>query len=48
MIRYENPSEVGADRLVNGVAAFRKYGGPCVGMDLCTAITFDAVSRNAE
>lgn len=47
-IRYENPSEVGADRLVNGVAAFHKYGGPCVVVDLGTAITFDAISANAE
>ena len=47
-IRYENPSEVGADRLVNGVAAFHKYGGPCVVVDLGTAITFDAISARAE
>lgn len=47
-IRYENPSEVGADRLVNGVAAFHRYGGPCVVVDLGTAITFDAISANAE
>jgi len=47
-IRYENPSEVGADRLVNGVAAFHKYGGPCVIVDLGTAITFDAISADAE
>src|SRR3569623_1899620 len=43
-IRYENPSEVGADRLVNGVAAFHKYGGPCVVVDMRTAITFEAIS----
>lgn len=47
-IRYDNPSEVGADRIVNGVAAFHKYGGPCVVVDLGTAITFDAVSAEAE
>jgi type III pantothenate kinase len=47
-IRYENPSEVGADRLVNGVAAFHKYGGPCVVVDLGTAITFDAISADSE
>jgi type III pantothenate kinase len=47
-IRYENPSEVGADRLVNGVAAFHKYGGPCVVVDMGTAITFDAISARAE
>ena len=47
-IRYENPSEVGADRLVNGVAAFHKYGGPCLIVDLGTANTFDAISADAE
>lgn len=47
-IRYENPQEVGADRLVNGVAAFRRYGGPCVIVDLGTAITFDAISREGD
>jgi type III pantothenate kinase len=47
-ILYENPSEVGADRIVNSVAAFHKYGGPCIIVDLGTAITFDAISANAE
>jgi type III pantothenate kinase len=47
-ILYDNPREVGADRIVNAVAAFRKYGGPCVVVDLGTAITFDCVSANAE
>ncbi|HWE48916.1 MAG TPA: type III pantothenate kinase [Bryobacteraceae bacterium] len=47
-IRYDNPAEVGADRIVNSVAALRKYGGPCVIVDLGTAITFDAISANAE
>ncbi len=47
-IKYENPQEVGADRLVNGVAAFQRYGGPCVVVDLGTAITFDAISREGE
>jgi type III pantothenate kinase len=47
-ILYDNPREVGADRIVNSVAAFRKYGGPCVIVDLGTAITFDCVSANAE
>jgi type III pantothenate kinase len=45
---YENPSEVGADRIVNGVAAYRKYGGPCVVVDFGTAITFDAVSAGGR
>ena len=47
-ILYDNPREVGADRIVNSVAAFHKYGGPCVVVDLGTAITFDAVSARAE
>jgi type III pantothenate kinase len=47
-ILYENPSEVGADRIVNSVAALHKYGGPCVIVDLGTAITFDAISAQAE
>ncbi|HYO83816.1 MAG TPA: type III pantothenate kinase, partial [Bryobacteraceae bacterium] len=47
-IRYDNPREVGADRIVNSVAAIHKYGAPCVVVDLGTAITFDAISRNHE
>ncbi len=47
-IRYDNPRDVGADRIVNAVAAFSKYGGPCIVVDLGTAITFDAVSAKAE
>jgi len=47
-ILYDNPREVGADRIVNSVAAFAKYGGPCVVVDLGTAITFDCVSAKAE
>lgn len=47
-LRYDHPREVGADRIVNGVAAFAKYGGPVVVVDLGTAITFDAVSHQAE
>ncbi len=47
-ILYDNPYEVGADRIVNGVAALAKYGGPCVIVDLGTAITFDALSANGE
>ena len=48
IIRYDNPAEVGADRIVNSVAALHKYGGPCVVVDLGTAITFDAISAKAE
>lgn len=47
-VLYENPAEVGADRIVNGVAAFEKYGGPCVVVDFGTATTFDAVSKKGE
>jgi type III pantothenate kinase len=47
-IRYDNPYEVGADRLVNGVAGFYKYGGPCVIVDLGTTINFDVISKDAE
>jgi len=47
-IHYDNPSEVGADRIANAVAAFEKYGGPCVIVDFGTAITFDAVSEKGE
>ena len=44
----DNPSEVGADRVVNGVAAFAKYGGPCVVVDFGTATTFDVISAKGE
>jgi type III pantothenate kinase len=47
-VRYDNPREVGADRLVNSVAGFYKYGGPCVVVDLGTTINFDIVSEAAE
>src|SRR6202453_911778 len=47
-VQYDNPAEVGADRIVNGVAAFEKYGGPCVVVDFGTATTFDCVSANGE
>lgn len=47
-ICYEHPHEVGADRIVNSVAAFHKYQGPCVVVDLGTAITFDCISKHAE
>ncbi|HUJ41086.1 MAG TPA: type III pantothenate kinase [Candidatus Acidoferrales bacterium] len=45
---YDNPSEVGADRVVNAVAAHAKYGGPCIVVDFGTAITFDAISTKGE
>jgi type III pantothenate kinase len=47
-VLVDNPSEVGADRIVNGVAAFHKYGGPCIVVDFGTAITFDAISAQGE
>jgi type III pantothenate kinase len=47
-VLYENPRDVGADRLVNGLAALEKYGGPCVVVDMGTAITFDCISAQAE
>jgi type III pantothenate kinase len=47
-VHYDNPAEVGADRIVNGVAAFEKYGGPCVIVDFGTATTFDCVSVKGE
>src|SRR5215813_1134368 len=47
-ILVDNPQEVGADRIVNGVAAFHQYGGPCIVVDFGTAITFDAISAKGE
>jgi type III pantothenate kinase len=47
-VHYDNPQEVGADRIVNSVAAFDKYGGPCIVVDFGTAINFDAVSARGE
>jgi type III pantothenate kinase len=47
-VQYDNPAEVGADRIVNAVAAFEKYGGPCVIVDFGTATTFDCVSTKGE
>jgi type III pantothenate kinase len=47
-VHYDNPQEVGADRIVNSVAAFEKYGGPCIIVDFGTAINFDAVSARGE
>lgn len=44
----DNPTELGADRLVNVVAAFDRYGGPCIVVDLGTATTFDVISAKGE
>jgi len=48
VMKVDQPSEVGADRVVNGVAAYKKYGGPCVIVDLGTAVNFDVVSAKGE
>ena len=42
-IKAENPKEVGADRIVNNVAAFKKYGGPIIVIDFGTATTFNVI-----
>ncbi len=47
-IRYDNPKEIGADRIVNAVAAFYLYGGPIIIVDFGTATTFCAVTANGE
>ncbi len=47
-IMVDNPREVGTDRVVNAVAAYKKYGGPLVVVDFGTATTFDALSRQGE
>jgi type III pantothenate kinase len=47
-IRYDNPREIGPDRLVNAVAGFAKAGGPCVIVDFGTAVTHDVVSADGE
>src|SRR5579872_3932614 len=47
-VHYDNPAEVGADRIVNAVAAYEKYGGPCIIVDFGTATTFDCVSAKGE
>jgi type III pantothenate kinase len=47
-VLYDNPAEVGADRIVNSVAAFERFGGPCVAVDFGTATTFDCVSAKGE
>jgi type III pantothenate kinase len=47
-IHTDNPKEVGADRIVNALAAFTRYGGPCIVVDFGTATTYDAVSERGE
>lgn len=47
-VLYDDPNEVGADRIVNSVAALTKYGAPCIVVDFGTATTFDVISRAGE
>jgi type III pantothenate kinase len=47
-ILYDDPEQVGADRIANAVAAFKLYGGPVIVVDLGTATTFDVVSRRGD
>jgi type III pantothenate kinase len=47
-IRYDNPREIGPDRLVNAVAAYERLGGPCIVVDFGTAVTYDPVSAEGE
>ncbi len=47
-IRYDNPKEIGADRIVNAAAAYKLYGGPLIIVDFGTATTFCAVTKNGE
>lgn len=47
-VLYENPREVGADRIANAVATFHRYGGPAIVIDFGTATTFDALSADGE
>jgi len=47
-IRMDNPHEVGADRLVNAIAAYDRFGASCISVDFGTAINFDVVSASGE
>ena len=47
-LKYENPREIGADRIVNSVGAFEQYGGPLIVVDIGTATTFDVVDKNGD
>ncbi len=48
LIKYENPKQVGADRIVNAVGGYAKYGGPLIIIDFGTATTFCAITENEE
>ena len=47
-IKYENPRELGSDRIANAVAAYELYGGPCITIDFGTATSFGAISAKGE
>lgn len=47
-IIIDNPREVGADRIVNAVAAYKRYGGPCIVLDFGTATSFDVISHDGD
>ena len=47
-VLYDSPADVGADRIVNAVAAYERYGGPVIVVDFGTATTFDAISEKGE
>ncbi|MCD8048341.1 MAG: type III pantothenate kinase [Clostridia bacterium] len=47
-VKYDNPKEVGADRLVNAVAAIEKYKSDCIVVDFGTATTFCAIKQNGD
>ncbi len=47
-IKYENPRELGSDRIANAVAAYELYGGPCIFIDFGTATTFGVLSAKGE
>jgi type III pantothenate kinase len=47
-IRYDDPREVGSDRIANAVAALERYGAPCIVVDFGTSTNFDIVSAEGE
>jgi len=47
-VHYKDPSALGADRLCNTIAGFKKYGGPLIVIDFGTATTFDVVAKNGD
>ncbi|MBN2413581.1 type III pantothenate kinase [candidate division KSB1 bacterium] len=48
VIHYDNPANVGADRICNAIAGYEKHGGPLIIVDFGTATTFDIISKNRE